>query len=315
MQGYILRRLIQIVPSLFLASILIFLIIYLSPGDPAVILLGPDATPGAVRAMQERLGLDRPLYEQYLLWLSRVFQLDLGKSFLNGAPVWNLILLKLPATVELAVAAMLLSMAVAFPLGLTAAVRRGSRLDYFVTGFNALSLAIPTFFLGMLLILAFTLQLGWLPPGGRGDLFGDPPRALRHLLLPAVCLAIPLGAVVSRYVRSATIDVLSQDYIRTARSKGLSERIVLSRHAVRNSLIPVVTILGVQFGHLLGGAVVVESVFDWPGLGKMVLYSVLSKDYTVVQGTLLFVVTVFLLMNLCIDLLYTVLDPRVRHGD
>ncbi len=311
MLTYLIRRGLTLLPTLFLASILIFAIIRLSPGDPIRMRLGTEATPEEVAGERERLGLDRPLPVQYLVWLSDLGRLDLGRSQVNNRPVAGLVAEHFPNTVRLSLTALLLAVLLGVPLGCLAALRQGSRSDALITGLNSLGLAIPAFWLGMLLIVVFSVTLQWLPPSG----IGDPNRPwylnLGYLVLPVVTIAVSNLSVLSRFVRSAMIDVLSADYVRTARAKGLPGRMVVTRHALRNALIPVVTILGIQFGRLLGGAVVTEAVFAYPGIGRLVVTSILNRDYPVVQGTLMLVVVIFLLTTLIVDLSYAYLDPRV----
>jgi peptide/nickel transport system permease protein len=310
----VLRRLAQAVPVLLVASVAIFLMIHLVPGDPAMVVLGPEARPEQVQIVRQQMGLDRPLIVQYGRWLGRVLQGDLGVSFINNFPVWSLIGLKAPATLALAAGAMTVALAISLPLGILSAVRHPSPLDHATAGFAALGLSIPTFWLGILLILLFSLHLQWLPASGYIPFLARPAVSLRHLLLPSITLGISISAVLTRFVRSAMLEVIRQGYIRTARAKGLSEQRVVGRHALKNALIPVVTVVALQVGNLLGGAVVTESIFDIPGLGQLIVFAVTTKDYTVVQGTLLLLVATFVVINLLTDLTYAVLDPRVRHG-
>jgi ABC-type dipeptide/oligopeptide/nickel transport system permease component len=310
--SFVARRIVQAVPVLVLASIGIFALLHLVPGDPAVMLAGPDATPEIVSAIRHDMGLDAPVPVQYALWLGHVLRGDLGRSYVNRLPVSQLIGSALPATIELGLAALLLAVLFALPTGVIAAVWRQRPPDWLCTVVNGLTLAIPNFWLGILLIIVFGLVLGWLPPGGRVDPFRDLDAALRTLLLPAVTLGLPIGATLSRFTRAAMLEVLHEDYIRTARAKGLPGSRVVLGHGIRNALIPIVTVLGIQFGRLLGGAVIVESVFAWPGVGRLILQSVLNRDYLVVQGALLLLVIAFIVINLLVDLLYGVLDPRIR---
>lgn len=313
MGRYMLRRVLQVIPALLVTSIIVFLMLHLTPGDPAYAILGLDATPQAVAALRTRMGFDQPLAVQYAIWLNKLLHGDLGESFVSGSPVWDLIWMKFPATVELSAFALLAAIAIALPTGLISALRHKSGVDYTVTGFNAIALSVPTFWLGILLIMGVSLRLGWLPPSDRTPLLENPLDSLRHLLMPAITLGIPISAALSRFLRTAVLEVISRDYVRTARAKGLRESTIVCRHALKNALIPVVTALGILIGQLLGGSVVVETVFDWPGLGRLMLISVLNKDFTVVQGTILFVVVIFVTINLLTDALYAFLDPRVRY--
>ncbi len=313
MQRYVARRLLQAVPTVLLASVVVFLMIYLIPGDPASTILGPNAFPDQVAALRQEMGLDQPLPVQYLIWLGRVLRGDLGESFINGFPVAELLLRRLAATVQLTVAALLLAVALAFVVGMTSVMYRGRLGGRLAMAWLGLSYAVPTFWLGVLLIILFSVQLGVLPPTGYESIVTNPGEGWRYLLLPALTLGVYTSSVLARFLRSALLEVIGLDYIRTAQAKGLPERRVLLRHALKNALIPVITVLGVQFGTLLGGAVVTEAVFDWPGVGQLLLYSIRVRDYTVVQGTVLFLVVVFILLNLLTDIIYGLIDPRIRY--
>ena len=314
MLTYLFSRLLQALPVLVFASVVVFLVIHFVPGDPALTVLGPEARPEQVEAMRQRMGLDRPLAVQYGRWLARVLQGDLGASVINSYPVWSLVGLKLPATVSLTLGALLVALAIALPLGALAAVRQGRLVDRLAVWFSALGLSVPSFWLGVLLVLVFSLRLRWFPASGYVPLLDRPMVALRHLALPCLTLGVAMAAVLTRFVRSAVLEVIRQDYIRTARAKGLRERAVLVRHAFRNALIPVLTVVALQVGNLLGGAVVTEAIFDFPGVGQLILYAVTTKDYPVVQGALLLLVTALIVINLLTDLGYALLDPRVRYS-
>ena len=314
MLTYLFSRLLQALPVLVFASVVVFLVIHFVPGDPALTVLGPEARPEQVEAMRQRMGLDRPLAVQYGRWLARVLQGDLGASVINSYPVWSLVGLKLPATVSLTLGALLVALAIALPLGALAAVRQGRLVDRLAVWFSALGLSVPSFWLGVLLVLVFSLRLRWFPASGYVPLLDRPMVALRHLALPCLTLGVAMAAVLTRFVRSAVLEVIRQDYIRTARAKGLRERAVLVRHAFRNALIPVLTVVALQIGNLLGGAVVTEAIFDFPGVGQLILYAVTTKDYPVVQGALLLLVTALIVINLLTDLGYALLDPRVRYS-
>ncbi len=303
MQRYIARRLLQAIPTVFLASVVVFLMIYLIPGDPASTILGPNAFPDQIEAMKREMGLSEPLPLQYLIWLGRVVRGDLGVSFINGFPVSELLLRRLGATLQLTVAALLLATVLAFVISLVSVMHRGRLLNRLAMIWLGLSYAVPTFWLGVLLIILFSVQLKLLPPTGYESIIENPGEGWRFLLLPALTLGIYTSSILARFLRGSLLEVVNQDYIRTAQAKGLPERLVFIRHALKNALIPVVTVLGLQFGALLGGAVVTEAVFDWPGVGQMLLYSIRVRDYTVVQGTVLFLVVVFVLLNLVTDIL------------
>jgi peptide/nickel transport system permease protein len=310
---YILLRLAFLIPVLFLASILIFSMIHLTPGDPATLILGTDALPEQIAELRQQMGLDQSLPGQYLIWLGRAIKGDLGTSYSSGMPVMRLLLQKLPPTVQLSIGALVLSVLIAVPFGIISAFRPGSVAARFILYFTSLAMAMPTFWLGILLVLFVGLQLRWLPTSGYMPFAEDPAQALRLLILPAITLSAYVSAVLTRFLNTALISALEQDYIRTARAKGLSEWLVVLRHAVRNALLPFITALGLQFGTFMGGAVITEAIFDYPGIGRLVFQAVLTRDYLVVQGTLLFVVTGFVIVNLITDLAYAALDPRIRY--
>jgi ABC-type dipeptide/oligopeptide/nickel transport system permease component len=314
MLPFIMARLMLSVPLVIGATIVVFLIMRLIPGDPALIYSGPDAPAEAVEVVRERMGLNEPLPVQYLIWVGQVVRGDLGDSYLSRLPVTELLAQRIPATLELTAAGMLVIVLVAIPAGVVAAITAGSKVDWFVTSMAGLSIAIPGFWLGILAIILFAQVLGWLPPGGRGDWGADPIDAAKHLFLPAVVLASGPAATLTRLVRSAMLEALYEDYVRTARSKGLSESKVVLRHVLRNAMVPVVTVISLQVGFLLGGAVIIESVFAWPGVGRLILSGLANRDYTVVQGALLSLVFVYIFVNLVTDISYGFLDPRIRVG-
>lgn len=316
MLAYIAGRLLQAVPVLVLATIAVFGLMRLLPGDPAVLLAGGDlanvASPEVVEEIRQSFGLDQPLPVQYGIWLAHVARGDLGESVRSHLPVWEVIASRIPATLQLTAAAIALTMLVAFPLGILAAVNRGRRVDVLISIYNGIVLSIPGFWLSILAILLFALALRWLPAGGFVDFTQDPIGSLKSLILPATTLALPAAAGLSRLVRSSMLDVLGEDYVRTARAKGLASRAVIVRHALRNALVPVATVLGLQLGRLLGGSVITESVFSWPGVGRLIVDAIAYRDYAVVQGTLLLFVVVFIGVNLLTDISYGLIDPRIR---
>jgi peptide/nickel transport system permease protein len=312
-KAYILRRLLHLIPVLFLTSVIVFLIVYLIPGDPAQTILGPDARPEQIKAVRQEMGLDKPLPVQYVIWLGRALRGNLGKSFINDYPTLQLILMKLPVTLDLTVASFLVALTISLPLGVLSAIRPRGWINWFSYYYNALAMAVPTFWLGILLVLVFGLQFKLLPTSGYVPFLSDPLKALRFLVLPAITLGAYVSAVLARFLKAALLETLHQDYVRTARSKGLREQSVIMGHALKNALIPVVTVLGLQFGAFMGGAVITEAIFDYPGMGRMLLYAILTRDYSVVQGTILFVVTAFVLINLVTDVVYAFLDPRIRY--
>jgi peptide/nickel transport system permease protein len=309
---YALQRLWQMVPVLFIVSIAIFSIIHFIPGSPAQIIAGPNATPAQLAALEARLGLDRPLWMQYAIWLRNVFTGDLGVSYINNFPVGEMIRQRVPATVELAIASIIIAVIIALPLGIFSALRPGSFFDLAVTTFSALTFAIPGFFLLVLLIILFSQEWRLLPPSGRPDLWDQPVLFLKSIILPAFTLGIGIATNLARYLRSSLLEVLDQDYVRTARAKGLQGSLVLVRHALPNALIPVVTILGLQLGDLLSGAIIVESIYAWPGVGRLTIQAIEWRDYALLQANVLFIVIAFLLVNLLTDLTYGLLDPRIR---
>jgi len=311
---FILRRLAQAIPVVFLSTVGVFLLLHLLPGDPALVLAGPDAPPAAIEAIRQDMGLDQPLAVQYVVWLGHVVRGDLGKSLASKLPVSQLISQRAPATLELAFAAEILTVTIALPLGTVAAVRQRTRTDWAISSTVSLGLAVPNFWLGILLIILFAIGLGWLPPGGRGDWSRDPVQALKFLILPAFTLALPAAMNLSRLTKASVLEVLYEDHVRTARAKGVPEKAVVAAHVVRNALVPVVTAVGLEFGRLLGGAIVVESVFAWPGLGTLMLTSIGNRDYAIVQAGLMLLVMIFIIVNLCTDIAYGFLDPRIRYS-
>lgn len=315
MARYIFARLLQSIPVLFLASVLVFSLIRFIPGDPVYAILGENARPAEIEAMRAKMGLDKPVPVQYVIWIGQVLRGDLGASQINKFPVAELLVIKAKASAELAVGAMLVASLLALPIGVLSAVHRGTIFDRVLTLVTSFFYAVPTFWLGILLVAFVALRLRWVPPSGRIDPGTDFFKFLKLIILPSITLGIPTAAVLARFLKTSLLEVLNQDYIRTARSKGLVERLIVVRHAMRNALIPVVTVFGLQFGKFLGGAVVTESIFDWPGLGGMALQGILKRDYPMVQGAILFIVVVFILMNLLADLSYGFLDPRISYDD
>ncbi len=306
MRAYVLRRLGQAAVTLLGVSVLVFLVLRVLPGDPAKMLLPEGAPQSAVDELNRHLGLREPLHVQYAIFIRSVFRGDFGQSFQYRAPALRVVTERLAATAQLALVAMFLTGAVGVSLGIVAAVRRGTRYDFASTLFAVLGQSLPNFWLGIMLILLFGVALRWLPTSGFESWW--------HLVLPAVTLAAFPTALVARLTRSSMLEILGRDYIRTGRAKGLAERAVVLRHALRNAAIPVLTVLGLQIGTLLGGAVITESVFAWPGMGKLVVDAIFFRDFPVVQTVLIFSATIFVLINLLVDLLYTVIDPRIRYS-
>jgi peptide/nickel transport system permease protein len=302
------------VPVAFLVSVAVFLLVHLTPGDPAAIILGEEGSPDTIAALHRELGLDQPLPTQYGIWLSRVVRGDLGRSLRTHQPVTEAITERLPATMELGLAALAWSLAVAIPLGALAALRRGSVLDLLASSFTVAGVSVPNFFIGILLILVMGLLLRLFPVGGFTPLAVDPLQNLRHLLLPALTLGTAGAAINMRFTRSSMIEVLSQDYIRTARAKGAPWLRVVRSHALKNALIPVVTIVGIQVGSIIEGALVTETVFSWPGVGKLAVDGIFGRDYPVIQGIVLSAALSYMLANLLVDLAYAYLDPRITYS-
>lgn len=315
MGRYVLRRLLMAVPVVFFSTFLVFLVIHLIPGDAAAVLAGSNATPEALAAIRRDMGLDQPLLVQYVVWVGHVLQGDLGKSTLSGQPIARLLQARAPATIELTVAAMLLSMLISIPLGILSATHVRGRLEWLISTVQSLWLAIPNFWAGILAIIFFSLVLRWLPPGGRVADANDVGGSIKSLILPATTLSLGLAAGLSRFIKFNLLEVFFDDFVRTARAKGLNDTAVVYGHALRNAMLPVITILGVQFASLLGGTVIIESVFSWPGVGGMMLDGIANRDYGVVQGGLLLLVLMFIIINLLVDLTYAVVDPRIRVGD
>ena len=311
MQRYLIRRTLSLGLSLLVASALIFSVVELVPGDPASFMLGTGAQPETVAALRQQMGLDLPLPLRYLHWLGGALTGDLGQSFTYKTPVAGMILDRLQVSLPLALMALALSVAIAFPVGMFAAARRGRPSDTAVMAATQLGIALPNFWFAMLLVLLFAVTLRWLPAGGFPG-WGQPGAALKSLLLPATALALPQAAILARVLRSALVETLGQDYIRPARAKGLSAGQALSHHALRNALIPVLTILGMQFSFLLAGAIIIENVFYLPGLGRMIFQAITQRDLIVVQGAVLVLVAVVILVTFLVDLSYALVDPRLR---
>lgn len=301
---YFSLRLLFMLPALWLILTMVFMLAHIVPGDPVVQMLGDGATAQDVQQMRHALGLDQPILVQYGHYFSGLLKGNLGESFRFQQPVWTVVLGHYPATLELAAVALLVCAAIAIPAGLFAAEKRGSGADHVVGVFTLFGLSLPNFALGPLLILIFSVLLGWLPVSGRGG--------LAHLILPAITLGAALAAILTRMVRISVIEELSSDYVRTARAKGLSPAAVLFRHAFRNALIPILTILGLQFGTLLAGAIVTETIFSWPGVGRLTVQAIEGRDYPLLQGCILLIAVSYVIVNLLTDFVYAIVDPRVR---
>ncbi|MDQ1900852.1 ABC transporter permease [Paracoccus sp. WLY502] len=313
MLRYLLRRMIVMGASLLAASVVIFSVVELVPGDPASFMLGTGAQPETLAALRQQMGLDDPLPLRYAGWLGAILQGDFGTSFTYKTPVAPMIGERLQVSLPLAVMALVLAVVLALPVGLHAAARRGRAGDGLAMGAAHLGIALPNFWLAMLLVLVFAVHLRWLPAGGFPG-WSDPLAALRSLILPAIALALPQAAILARVLRSSLIETMGQDYIRTARAKGLSRGQTLRRHALRNALIPVLTILGMQFSFLLAGAIIIENVFYLPGLGRMIFQAITQRDLIVVQSAVLVLVAAVIAVTFLVDLAYAAVDPRLRRA-
>jgi peptide/nickel transport system permease protein len=314
MARYLLVRLVNAVPVLVLVSFLVFLITYLLPGDPATVILGLAATPESLAAVRDRLGLDQPLLQRYLVWIGLVLQGDLGTALVSRLPVTELLARALPVTLQLTVGALVIALAVAIPLGIVTAVWRGTWIDSVGSLLTFAGLAVPGFWLGILLIYLFAVELRWLPASGYVRMSDGLVDNLRSMILPWITLGAFLAAPLTRYLRSSMIAVLAEDYVITAEMKGISPRRVVLVHAARNALIPFVTVLGMQFAYLLGGTIIIEEVFALPGMGRLAFRALFDREYPVLQAVALVVAGGFVIVNLVVDLVYAYLDPRVRYG-
>ncbi len=312
MGNFLLRRLFTTLLVMLGVSFVVFMIIHLVPGDPVRIMLGLQADQAKIEKIRRQMGFDRPLLVQYADWLWSALHGDLGQSFITGQSVAQAVAQRFPATLSLALAALVIALIIALPAGTISALNVGSPLDYAAMFFSQVGVSIPDFWLGILLMLIFALALGWLPPSGYTsptENFGD---WLQHLILPSMTVGLITASILTRFVRSAVLEVLHQNHVRTARAKGLAEQKVIIRHVLKNAAIPIVTIVGMQMASLLGGIIIVEVIFAWPGLGRLALDAVVRRDYPMVQGAVLIVALFFAVVNVIVDLLYAYLDPRVR---
>lgn len=314
MQRYVARRVAALAVTLLFVSLLVFVVVRVLPGDPALIILGLEASPDSVARVRHALGLDQPVPVQYARWVGQALRGDLGRSIQYDLPVGTLILSRLAVTLPLTLLAAGFMIAAAIPLGVFAATRHRRWGDYLAMTLSQLGVAVPGFWAGLLLILLFSVRLGWMQSGGFDGWGAGLWHGLRSLLLPAVALGLFQFAVLARTTRSALLEVLREEYVKTARAKGVAERAVLFRHALRNALIPIVTVAGIQLGQLLAGSIILESVFYLPGLGRLTLAAISARDLPVVQGVVLFVASMIVIVNAAVDILYGVLDPRIRYG-
>ena len=306
------RRVAGLIVTLLAVSLLVFVVMAILPGDPAAITLGTSASPDTLAALRHDMGLDRPLLIRYLQWLAEAMRGDLGRSYTYGVPVAGLIFDRLAVTLPLAVLAVLLSVLIALPLGIAAVARRGGVFDIIAAVFSQVSIAVPGFWVALLLIIAFATTLGWMPAGGFPGWGAGLPAALHALILPAVALALPQAGVLTRVTRTAMLDTLHEDFIRTARAKGVSGRVILWRHVLPNALVPILTILGLQFTFLIAGTVLIENVFNLPGLGRLAYQALTQRDLIVIQDVVLFFAALVIVINFLVDMSYLVIDPRLR---
>jgi len=313
MLKYLLKRILYIIPVMIMVSIIAFSLLHMIPGDPIMIMLGVRAQPETVEALREQLYLDEPIIVQYFLWLKGVLQGDLGESIRNKIPVLELVVQRLPVTLSLAIISLSISVVVSIGMGILAAVKRNTPWDFGAMTFAVLGVSIPQFWMGIMVILLFSLVLGWLPSVGYVSFIKEPIESIRHLILPSMALGFSLAGYITRMTRSQMLEVLGEDYIRTARAKGLREAVITYKHALKNAMIPIVTVIGLNFAYLLGGTVLIEHIFALPGIGRLVLQSIYNRDYPVVQGVILIVAVVFIIINLIVDLIYRFLNPKIRY--
>jgi peptide/nickel transport system permease protein len=309
---FVARRVLYSLVVLVGVTVVVFALVHLVPGDPVRIALGTRYTPEAYDALRSASGLDRPIVSQFFGYVGSALTGDLGVSFRNGDPVTVTLLERLPATLSLGLAGIVVALVIALPAGTYSALREGRLSDAIVRVASQFGVSVPDFWMGILLIALFSTTLGWLPTSGYRPLFSDPGGWLRHIILPGLTVGVVAAAIMTRYVRAAVLEVAAMGYVRTARSKGLPPRVVTFRHTVRNALVPILTITGIQLATLLGGVIVVEVVFAWPGLGRLVYNAVAARDYPVIQGAVLLIAALFLAINLLVDVLYAVVDPRIR---
>ncbi len=315
MIGFVIRRLLHLIPVLIAASALIFFMMYAVPGGPVAVLVGENATPEQIAEATRQFGLDKPVVLQYVEWLWRALNGDLGVSLHSRVPVLQLIGERLPATLQLAATATVIGLALGIPMALVSALAQGSWLDRVLSGWSALALGVPTFWVGILLILLFAVELRLLPAASTYVPFWEAPwQMLRATILPALTLGLYVSGIFARFLRGSLIAELNADYVRTARSKGLTEGAIVARHVMRNAMLPFVTIVGIMLAGFIGGAVVTEAVFTYPGLGRLVIQAISSRDYPLIQGSILVILAIYILINLLVDVLYVYIDPRIDFG-
>lgn len=312
MGSFILKRLVNLIPTLLVVGIIVFIITRMIPGDPASVMLGPQASVEDVENLREELGLNKSMPSQFISYVGDLAQLNLGYSYSYSESVIGLILERFPNTVILALAALLIAVVIGIPAGIFAARKQNTIIDYVVMLVSLVGVSMPIFWLGIMLVLFFSVNLGWFPATGMGNISDGLWTYLKHLILPAFALATIPMATFARITRSSMLEVISQDYIKTARSKGIKEHLVIGKHAFKNALTPILTVLGMQISNLLGGAVLTETIFSWPGMGRLIVDAIDKRDFVVVQGTVIFIAFIFVLVNLVVDVLYKVVNPKVN---
>ena len=305
MHLYILKRIVQVIPVLLLVTLITFSLVHLTPGDPAIMRAGEDATAEQVESIREAMGLNLPVHVQYLNWIGGLFRGDLGYSLQDGRPVFITLIRRLPATIQLVIASFIVSIGIGLPVGILSAVKQNTMADSIARVFALLGLSMPNFWIGLMLMLLFSYRLRLLPASGSGTLL--------HLIMPAIALGLPAAGVITRLTRSSMLEVLKEDYIRTAQSKGLKNKTVIYKHALKNAMLPVVTVIGIQLGSRLGGSVIIESVFAYPGIGRFAYLRLLARDYPMIMGNLLIFAFIVILINLLTDILYGFIEPRIRY--
>lgn len=313
MGKYIIRRIFDLLPTIFVVAVIVFIVTRMIPGDPASVMLGPQASVEDIEALRQKLGLNEPLYMQFLQYIGNLLQGNLGISYTYNEPIMSLIMDRFPNTVILAISALIIAVIIGIPAGIISASKQNSLLDYSVMLISLIGVSMPIFWLGVMLVLYFSVNLGWLPATGMGTLEEGFIPYIKHLILPSITLATIPMATFARITRSSMLEVISHDYIKTARSKGLSEFLVICKHAFKNALTPILTVLGMQISMMLGGAVLTETIFSWPGMGRLIVDAIDKRDFVVVQGTVLFIAVIFVVVNLLVDILYKVVNPRVNY--
>ncbi|HEW92086.1 MAG TPA: ABC transporter permease [Thermotogaceae bacterium] len=312
MRKYLIKRSLQVIPTLFFVLFITFMLMKLIPGDPAMVILGPEARAEDVQRFRQQLGLDKPVVVQFFIYLKRVLTGDFGKSLIYKQDVLSLIMERFPTTLTLSTLALFIATVIGIPTGIISAIKHNSFWDLLITILALIGISIPIFWFGMVLIIVFALWLGWLPSVGLGSLENGIWDVIKHLILPSLALGILSMGTITRFTRSSMLEVLRQDYIRTAYAKGLRKRLIIYRHALKNALVPIVTVIGLQLGNLLAGAVLTETVFALPGLGKLMVDAIMRRDFMLVQGEVLFVAIVYIFVNLVVDILYAVINPKIR---